>query len=95
MWISHIEIYSKKGEVTELMFPLFNFMCPRTFTADTNDYSLVTSLMPIKDAHKCARALPCWKYLQYFPCNTVLSLFQPSHTTVHNFIPQEHNMGFN
>ena len=25
------------------------------FTADTNDYSLVTSLMHNKDAHKCAR----------------------------------------
>ena len=28
-------------------------MCPRAFTADTNDYSLVTSPMPNKDAYEC------------------------------------------
>ena len=30
-------------------------MCPKGFTSDTNDYSLVTSLMRNKDAYKCAR----------------------------------------
>ena len=48
MWISHIEIYSKKIRVGyQTNFPVIQL----------HDYSLVTSLMRNKDAHKCARAL--------------------------------------
>ena len=43
-------------------------MCPHAFTADTNDYSLVTSLMRNKDAHKCARItlIQLFLYVEYY-----------------------------
>ena len=40
--------------LTRLSFPLVRFR----HNSDTDDYSLVTSLMHNKAAHKCARALP-------------------------------------
>ena len=60
MWISHIEIYSKKFRVGyRTSFPVIQLHVSRAFTADTNDYSLVTSLMRNKDAHKSARDITC------------------------------------